>query len=251
MQKALILGLFLIAAVTGHAQDVDHFEVGPYEVDYRGEGDFKYRLKKDVNLYKYYGLKQDTVVQYSESGGLPVTHGVQLSLSLMMQRFMVNSSANVFGADGQWKQRIANGVYFNAGLSLAMLFCNYGEHWGNESESLFEIGVPLSIEFANVNKKKASLYAGIGIVPTFYGATKDIDPTPKNNQNKDNVGGKSGLFIAPRFDFGSYVPVGGTLVRLGGFLQYTLNCSKDDHDKNVFADRIGRCFLGANIGLVL
>lgn len=251
MQKALILGLFLMAAVTGHAQDVDHFEVGPYEVDYRGEGDFKYRLKKDVNLYKYYGLKKDTVIQNVDNIGVSVNNGIQVSLSLMMPRYTPNSCSNVFGIDGQWKQRIANGVYFNAGLSLEMMFCNYGEHWGHESESLFEIGVPLSIEFANVNKKKASLYAGIGIVPTFYGATKDIDPTPKNNQNKDNVGGKSGLFIAPRIDIGGYIPVGNTLIRLGGFLQYNINCSKDDNDNDVFKDRIGRCFLGANIGLVL
>lgn len=246
MRKLLILEMFLLAAVTGYAQNVDHFEVGPYEVDYRGEGDFKYRLKKDIDLYRYYSLQKDTVIQNVDNIGVSVNNGIQVSLSLMMPRYTPNSCSNVFGIDGQWKQRITNGVYFSGGLLLAMSFCEYGNYWKEENENLFEVGVPLSIEFADINNKHASLYAGIGITPTFYGAAKEITAI-----DGKTVGGKSGLFIAPRIDIGGYIPVGNILIRLGGFLQYNINCSKDDNDNNVFKDRIGRCFLGANIGLVL
>lgn len=241
MRKLLSLGLLLIAAITGYAQNVDHFEVGPYEVDYRGEGDYKYRIKKDINLYEYYGLQKDTIMQSRERLSEPVAHGIQIDLSLMLPRYTSNSCTNVFAVDGQWKQRIANGVYFNGGLSLAMSFSKYGIAWYEEDESLFEVGVPLSIEFANVDRKRASLYAGIGLTPTFYGTTKEIK----------EVGGNSGFYIAPRIDIGGYVPVGSMLVRVGGFMQYNINCAKDDHDNDVFKERIGSCFLGANIGLVL
>jgi len=241
MKKILSLGLLLMIAIVGYAQNVDHFEVGPYEVDYRGEGDFKYRLKKGMDIYKYFGLQKDTVVQQKDDLSTYVAHAIQIEVSFMLPRYAVNSCSNVFGIDGTWKQRITDGVYFNGGLSLAMAFCKYGTAWNDENESLFEIGVPLSIEFANIDKRQSSLYGGIGVVPTFYGSTKEIN----------DVGGKSGLFVAPRIDFGGYIPVGNTLIRLGGFAQYNLNCAKDDHDKDVFKERIGRLFLGANIGLVL
>lgn len=246
MRKLLISGLFLLAYGVGYAQNVDHFEVGPYEVDYRGEGDYKSRLKKGIDLYEYYGFKKDTVVQRVEEAAVPVNHSIQVNLSFMLPRYTPNSASNVFGIDGQWKQRLADGVYFNGGLSLSMSFCKYGTYWNNEYESLFEIGVPLSVELSNIDRKHASLYVSIGITPTFYGSTKEIEST-----DGFIVGGKSGFFIAPRIDVGGYIPVGNTLVRLGGFLQYNVNCSKDDNDKDIFKERIGRCFLGANIGLVL
>lgn len=241
MKKIISLGLLLMTTVIGYAQNVDHFEVGPYEVDYRGEGDFKYRLKKGTDIYKFFDIQKDTVVQERERRSVPVTHAIQVGVSLMMPRYTANSCSNVFGIDGVWKQRITDGVYFNGGLSLAMAFCKCGIAWNDESENLFEIGVPLSIEFANVDKQRASLYGSFGVVPTFYGSTKEIN----------EVGGKSGLFVAPRIDFGGYIPVGGVLVRLGGFAQYNINCAKDDHENDVFKDRIGRFFLGADIGLVL
>lgn len=241
MKKIFSLGLLLMTTVIGYAQNVDHFEVGPYEVDYKGEGDFKYRVKKGTDIYKFFNIQKDTVVQVNEKPTSPVTHAIQVDVSLMMPRYTANSCSNVFGIDGIWKQRIANGVYFNGGLSLAMAFCKYGTAWNDEDENLFEVGIPLSIEFSNVDKVRPSLYGGIGIVPTFYGSTKEINV----------VGGKSGLFVAPRIDVGGYIPIGNTLIRLGGFVQYNINCAKDDHDKDVFKERIGRLFIGANIGLIL
>ena len=62
MKKIITISSLLVIAMAGFAQSVDNFEVGPYEIDYKGPGDYKYRLRKDVNLYDYFGLKKDTTI---------------------------------------------------------------------------------------------------------------------------------------------------------------------------------------------
>lgn len=105
---------------------------------------------------------------------------------------------------------------------------------GEFSETMFEVGIPLSIEWSNLNHKKASLYGGIGVIPTFYTGGK-------NKYGKS----ENGFYVAPRLDIGGYVPVKNVLVRIGLFGQYNIDCSGD-----IFKERIGRLFLGANVGLV-
>lgn len=245
MKKVFSLVAFLTIFVAGFAQDVDNFEVGPYEVDYKGSGDYKFRLRKGVDLYEYFGLKKDTTIQVVDTPTSPIKGAFQLNAFMSIPRFVVNGVSNVWGVDGAWKQRIGQQLFFNAGLSVALSMGKYGEAYqkykdwedGNYSETMFEIGVPLSVELCNLDRKKATMYGGIGVVPTFY------------TGGKDEAGdSKSGLFIAPRIDIGGYLPIGKQLVRLGGFAQYDINCSGGDYD--IFKERIGRFFIGANIGLV-
>lgn len=259
MRKLLSLVAFFAVSIVGQAQDVDNFEVGPYEVEYKGSGDYKFRLRKDVNLYEYYGLKKDTLIQNKEEASKSVMGAFQLNVSMSLPRYVTNGASNVFGIDGSWKQKIGNKLYFNAGLSLAMSFGKYGEAWkslyadewkgkdGTFTESLFEVGVPLSIELGSLDYKKSSLYGSVGVVPTFYTGVKSRSVVGNDGEKIED--GKSGFFVAPRLDVGGYFPIGNQLVRLGGFVQYNVNCSGDDFD--VFKERIGRLFVGANIGLVL
>ncbi len=245
MKKYFSLIAFLALSVSGYAQIVDNFEVGPYEVDYKGSGDYKFRLRKGVDLYDYFELKKDTTIQVMESPSLPVKGAFQLNVFMSLPRFVVNGASNVWGVDGAWKQQIGQKVYFNAGLSVGISIGKYGDVYkdyknfenGAYKETMFEVGVPLSIELSNLDRKKASLYGGIGVVPTFYTGGK-------------NAAGesKSGFFLAPRLDIGGYLPLGNQLVRLGGFAQYDINLSTGDYD--IFKERIGRFFIGANIGLV-
>lgn len=245
MKKILSLVAFLTLSVGGFAQDVDNFEVGPYEVDYKGSGDYKFRLRKGVDLYEYFGLKKDTTIQVVEVPTSPIKGAFQLNAFMSIPRYVVNGTSNVWGVEGGWKQKIGQQLFFNAGLSVAMSFGKYGEYYksykdwedGNFSETMFEIGVPISLELSKLDRKKASMYGGIGVVPTFYSGGKD-----------ENGESKSGLYVAPRIDVGGYLPVGNQLVRLGGFAQYDINCSGGDYD--IFKERIGRLFIGANIGLV-
>ena len=205
MKKFFSIVAFLTISVAGFAQDVDNFEVGPYEVDYKGSGDYKFRLRKGVDLYEYFGLKKDTTIQVVDTPTSPIKGAFQLNAFMSIPRFVVNGVSNVWGVDGAWKQRIGQQLYFNAGLSVALSMGKYGEAYqnykdwedGNFSETMFEIGVPLSVELCNIDRKKATMYGGIGVVPTFY------------TGGKDEAGdSKSGLFIAPRIDIGGYLPIG-------------------------------------------
>lgn len=64
MRTLLLMILFIVSINGGKAQNtIDNFYVGPYEVDYRGQGDINYRLRKGIDLYEYYGLKKDTIIQ--------------------------------------------------------------------------------------------------------------------------------------------------------------------------------------------
>ena len=225
MKKFFSLVAFLTISVAGFAQDVDNFEVG--------------------HLYEYFGLKKDTTIQVVDTPTSPIKGSFQMNAFMSIPRYVVNGVSNVWGIDGAWKQKIGKQLYFNAGLSVALSMGKYGEAYqnykdwedGSLSETMFEIGVPLTIELSNLDRKKATMYGGIGVVPTFY------------TGGRDEVGeSKSGLFVAPRLDIGGYLPVGKQLVRLGGFAQYDINCSGGDYD--IFKERIGRFFIGANIGLV-
>lgn len=273
MRKLIAFVLFVLVSTAGMAQDVDNFEVGPYEVEYKGPGDFKSRLRRDVDLYKYYNLKKDTVINVSKQPTEPVKGAFLLNVSMSLSRYITNGTSNVFGVDGGWKQAIGKNMYFNAGLLLALSFGSYGDHWqrvyGSEwnsnksalKETMFEIGIPLSIEFGKVDYKKPTMFASIGVTPTLYTGAKGL----KNKKEKAASGStaeakadgdfrgmenetKSGLYVAPKLEIGGYLPIGGQLVRMAGFMQYDINCSKGDFD--VFKKRIGRLFLGASIGLV-
>lgn len=296
MRKIFTIALCLALSLAGMAQEVDNFEVGPYEVEYKGDGDYNFFLRKDVDLYKFYGLKKDTIVNVlGEQKDLsPYNSAIQLDVFMAVPPYVRNGSSAVYGIDGQWKRSIANHLYFNAGLSLGLSIGKYGDHWknlyqkewkkdGHLNETLFEMGIPLSIEFTSLCHNKSSLYVGFGVVPTLYFGAKERNNAKTAGTKTDNVkaakakannnitvdnatkAGKttsetaqkeksgfddntSGFLIAPRLDFGGYVPVGRHLVRIGCFAQYDINCSSGDF--NIFKERIGRFFVGANMGIV-
>ena len=134
MKKFFSLVAFLTISVTGFAQDVDNFEVGPYEVDYKGSGDYKFRLRKGVDLYEYFGLKKDTTIQVVDAPTSPIKGAFQLNVFMSIPRFVVNGVSNVWGIDGAWKQKIGQQLYFNAGLSVALSIGKYGEAYQNYND---------------------------------------------------------------------------------------------------------------------
>lgn len=241
MKKFFSMIALLTLSMSGFAQDVDNFEVGPYEVNYKGSGDYKFRLRKGVDLYEYFGLKKDTTIQVVESNHALIKSGIQVGIN--METCLSNKSrhSNVYGISGSWKQSIGNGVYLNGGLSFAMAIATVDI----KKYNLMEIGVPLSVELSKISKDKASLYGGIGVVPTFYStmSTKYEPEIPGVEPEK-----YSGLYIAPQLDFGGYIPVGNQLVRTGFFLKYKINCSKKDYD--LYNQLMGLTFFGVNVGLV-
>ena len=249
MKKIILLAFLMVMNIAGYAQIVDNFEVGPYEVDYRGEGDVKSRLRKNVDLYEYFGLKRDTTIVYAGLKPNPVKGAVELDLFVTLPNWALKGCSNMVGISGSWKQQIAKVVYFNAGLSLG---ASYGKYlYDVDSRSclrkdwMMEIGLTLSVEFTKLDYNKASVYAGVGFTPTYY----SILDTSKTNSKKEEVATAkdSGFLVAPRIDFGGYIPMGNHILRIGMYIDYRINCSGDI---NIYAKRVGKTFFGANVGIV-
>ncbi len=252
MKKIIVIAVLLVMSITGYAQNVDNFVVGPYEVDYKGEGDFKYRLRKGIDLYEFFGLKKDTVIQKVDnvlSDTQPVKNGFQLAVFMSVPRFTIKGSSNIFGLGGSWKHQLGKVVYFNAGVSLGYAYGLYDHYIDGKlyhrDDSMLEIGIPLSIEFTKLDKKKASIYAGIGAVPTFYSTLKAEE---LNTNGVMSDGEKdAGFAVAPRIDLGAHVPLNKNIFRIGVFGDYRINCSGEP---DIYKQRVGRVFVGANIGII-
>ena len=257
IKKTLLFALCAVVAFTGLAQssEPDSFEVGPYNVDYYGVGDFNYQLKKDIDLYKYFKLKKDTVVNVVEAASEPVKSAFQLDIFMALPRYILLGASNVFGLEASWKMRLSQQMYLSAGLSFGARMGEYHRHtyiesktameYNNEfKETMIEVGVPVLLEFTKLDRKKASFLCGLGVVPTFYTGAQGQDGDDFNQDDNDS---KSGFYVAPRLELGGYIPVNGKLFRITGFYQSNINCTAGDYD--VYKNRIGRGHVGAKIGL--
>jgi len=248
MKKLLTLCVMLVGIFTCSAQTViDNFNVGPYIVDYNGQGDVKYRLRDNINLYEFFELQMDTTV-ISLAKEVPVKHAIEIAGNVGANRY----ASKEIGLEGVWKQLVGKNLYFNGGLLLNFGITNYGKNM--LQRNMLEIGIPLQIELGKLNHQYASLYGLFGITPTFYSTmkveggnipTKEVDGKVETIDVK-----KSGFLIAPSLEFGGNIPVGSTIMRIGVYAKYKINCTTGDFDVYTKGGA-GRMFLGAKIGFVL
>lgn len=128
---------------------------------------------------------------------------------------------------------------------IVISYGHYNEEVNNLKDVLFEVGVPLSVEFANLNKGTSSFFASVGFTPAYYTTLS----AKENKDGKDvDADKKSGLYVAPKVELGGYIPVNDHFLMLGLFGEHRINCTKAED--NIFKQRIGRAFVGANIGYV-
>ena len=235
----------LLTTTMAKSQEViDNFQVGPYEVDYMGKGDVNFRLKKNINLYEYFKLQKDTIIAESKKVQ-PIKKGFEVGVTYSMPRFGVKGAFNSFGVYGSAKSKVTNNIYLNYGGKIAISYGHYNEEVNNLKDVLFEVGVPLSVEFANLNKDTSSFFASVGFTPAYYTTLS----AKENKDGKDvDADKKSGLYVAPKVELGGYIPVNDHFLKLGLFGEYRINCTKAED--NIFKQRIGRAFVGANIGYV-
>lgn len=243
MNKSLTIFFMLLSIGCANAQErADDFNVGPYEVYYKGPGDVNFRLRKGIDLYEYFGLQKDTVIQVEDMAPKQLNHAVQVSLFGRAGLFRYSSFDSMScGLEVDWKQRIANKTYINGGLSIG-----YGTAARlNVFEEFWEVGIPVSLELTNLNKTKSSLYGSIGIAPTYCSVinTRNIMLTagdvPENNK---------GIYFAPRLDCGGYIPIGRIIVKAGLSFRYRINSSAIK--QKVYYQIIERSIFGVNLGLV-
>ena len=245
MRTFFLLTSPLLHITMAKSQEViDNFQVGPYEVDYMGKGDVNFRLKKNINLYEYFKLQKDTIIAESKKVQ-PIKKGFEVGVTYSMPRFGVKGAFNSFGVYGSAKSKVTNNIYLNYGGKIAISYGHYNEEVNNLKDVLFEVGVPLSVEFANLNKNTSSFFASIGFTPAYYTTLS----AKENKDGKDvDADKKSGLYVAPKVELGGYIPVNNHFLKLGLFGEYRINCTKAED--NIFKQRIGRAFVGANIGYV-
>ena len=247
--KALALFPLMSSTVTaGYAQEIDNFDVGPYEVDYYREGDFVARLRQGVDLYKFFELERDTIINI-----IPeiFEYGVQVNVDMGVLGLIMNSNFNTFGLSGSWKQQIDEKVYYNIGISLGYSTGKYNNDNAynpyTRKDAMLEIGVPISVELTNLygNYNRASLYGAIGITPAFY-STMSVDESfaegIKNSGEKD-----FGFLLSPRVDFGGYIPVSNQKLRIGIYGEYRICCFQSI---GIYKKRVSRSLLGVTTGLV-
>ena len=240
----LILCGLLTTTMAKSQEVIDNFQVGPYEVDYMGKGDVNFRLKKNINLYEYFKLQKDTIIAESKKVQ-PIKKGFEVGVTYSMPRFGVGGAFNSFGVYGSAKSKVTSNIYLNYGGKIAISYGHYNEEVNNLKDVLFEVGVPLSVEFANLNKDTSSFFASVGFTPAYYTTLS----AKENKDGKDvDVDKKSGLYVAPKVELGGYIPVNNHFLKLGLFGEYRINCTKVED--NIFKQRIGRAFVGANIGYV-
>ena len=240
----LILCGLLTTTMAKSQEVIDNFQVGPYEVDYMGKGDVNFRLKKNINLYEYFKLQKDTIIAESKKVQ-PIKKGFEVGVTYSMPRFGVGGAFNSFGVYGSAKSKVTSNIYLNYGGKIAISYGHYNEEVNNLKDVLFEVGVPLSVEFANLNKETSSFFASVGFTPAYYTTLS----AKENKDGKDvDADKKSGLYVAPKVELGGYIPVNDHFLKLGLFGEYRINCTKAE--VNIFKQRIGRAFVGANIGYV-
>ena len=240
----LILCGLLTTTMAKSQEVIDNFQVGPYEVDYMGKGDVNFRLKKNINLYEYFKLQKDTIIAESKKVQ-PIKKGFEVGVTYSMPRFGVGGAFNSFGVYGSAKSKVTSNIYLNYGGKIAISYGHYNEEVNNLKDVLFEVGVPLSVEFANLNKDTSSFFASVGFTPAYYTTLS----AKENKDGKDvDADKKSGLYVAPKVELGGYIPVNDHFLKLGLFGEYRINCTKAED--NIFKLRIGRAFVGANIGYI-
>lgn len=239
MKKLLTFFVMLAGISTCYGQTViDNFNVGPYNVDYTNQGEVKYRLRDNIDLYEFFELKKDTTIVVLEQE-IPIEHAIGIAGNIGTNHY----SAKEVGVEGVWKQLVAKNLYANGGLLLNFSFDNFGKH---SDRSMLEVGIPLQIEWGKMNHQKGTLYGSFGIAPTFYATLK----AENQNAPKDVDVKKSGFMIAPSLEFGGNIPVGPIIMRIGVYGKVKINCTPGDF--NVYTQgKAGRIMIGAKIGVVL
>lgn len=235
MKKLLTSCVLMAASIACFAQTViDNFTVGPYNVDYNGKDDVRYRLRDDVNLYEFFELEQDTVIVNLTDSLTPIKQAIQLSAILGANMY----STKEFGIEGLWKKDIAENLYFNAGLSF--IFDYLDDHYPTNRNKMttFELGVPVQLEWSNINRQKGTFYGLVGVTPAFYKVIK-------SNRDVTN----SGAIITPSLEMGGNIPVGNVILRIGAYGKFKYNCSTSNGD--IYRSHMGRTFIGGKISVIL
>lgn len=249
MKKILMLCVVAAMILAASAQNVvDNFIVGPYEVDYMGDGEVKYRLLDNIDLYEFFELDKDTIIEKkvvhtADLDEFPLKQAWEVSGYVGFNRF----ASKEVGIDLMWKRNIATNLYFNGGLEFGLDISNMLNSY---KRTMFEAAIPLQVELGKLNFQRPSLYGLIGVSPTVYATVraKNWDAVTDGYIDAPNKEKKAGFLISPQLEVGGNLPLGGVVVRLGVYFKYKVNCTPGDFD--IYHRQAGRAFFGTKIGVI-
>ena len=151
-----------------------------------------------------------------------------------------------FGIEGVWKKKIHQDLFINCGLSLGMDYTNKVNKYSNK-RNMFEVGVPVQLEWSRLSFGKSSFYGLVGFSPVFYSTlSAEAWSASANAMIKDAK--KSGCLITPTIEVGGNIPLRNTLIRIGVFYKSKLNCTPDGY--NVYRHVGGLNFIGLKAGVI-
>ncbi|MBD5345635.1 MAG: hypothetical protein HDR92_00695 [Bacteroides sp.] len=151
-----------------------------------------------------------------------------------------------FGVEGVWKKNIHPDLFINCGLSLGLDHTNKVNKYSN-TRNMFEVGVPVQLEWSPLSFGKSSFYGLVGFSPVFYSTlSAKAWSASANAMIKDAK--KSGLLISPTIEAGGNIPLQNTIIRIGIFTKTKLNCTPDGYD--VYRHVGGLNFIGLKAGVI-
>ena len=248
LRTFIVCALLSTTFINVNAQVVE-LDVGPYTVRYVNEDQFTPMLRIDsVELYDFFNLKRDTVI-YNNVIPTKLERGIQITANAGISGLLSKGGFKHYDIRAELKQQLNDAIYLNAGVSVGISTGEYGSqntpHY--RKDQMLEIGIPVSLEVTNLYKgyNQASLYGGVGFIPTFYKTVK-IDNSSADKVRNDNVK-DFGVLITPRADFGAYIPIFGQVLRIGIYGEYRICCFQN---VGIYKKRVSKSILGANLGLV-
>ena len=181
------------------------------------------------------------------------THSQAAGIENPGQAFQISAFAGAnsqtskdFGVEGVWKKNIHPNLFINCGLSLGLDYTNKINKYTN-ARNMFEVGVPVQLEWSRLSFGKSSFYGLVGFSPIFYStlSAKTWSDSAHANINDKK---KSGFLFSPTIEAGGNIPFRNTLVRIGVFFKSKLNCTPDGY--NVYRHVGGLNFIGLKAGVI-
>ena len=118
---------------------------------------------------------------------------------------------------------------------------------GGVKANIFEIGIPLSIEYSNIKKESCAPFILFALSPVY-----STTLSQKEEVTERDLGGSSAFRLDPRVEFGTYFPIGGQLCRIGLFFKTGISLTESNPDglDLDYGRRTSRVGVGGNISIV-
>lgn len=151
-----------------------------------------------------------------------------------------------FGIEGIWKKKVHQDLFINCGLSVGLDYTNKINKYTHK-RNMFEVGVPVQLEWSRLSFGRSSFYGLVGFTPAFYSTLSAKLYNFTTGQLESDLK-KSGLLITPTIEAGGNIPLRNTLIRIGVFFKSKLNCTPDGY--NVYRNVGGLNFIGLKAGVI-